>query len=297
MCLEAGFVGPTETRLATRNAVRNVVVLVIIGGSIAAGGGLLGGQIGFLVGLGLGATVASGSWWLSDRVVLRASRSRLIDGTPTDGVRSMLADLSLRAGIPAPSCYVMQNAQPNAFAVGRNSRRAAIVVTEGLLSLLEPAEIRAVLAREVVQIRRNDTVMTSMTGAALSVAFATIEVAGRLAPTRRHGTRDDSEFAPSQGRLMAIYPFRHVQKSRREVEADRGGSDLAGNPEALARALSRIGRYAQVVPMERRLAYLSNWVVNPLIDRRDGTRLLPVNTLLAERIDMLRRAQPERAAP
>jgi heat shock protein HtpX len=293
----AGLVDHTERRLARWNTARSIVVLVIIGGSIAACGGLLGGQVGFLVGMGLGATIASGSWWLSDRAVLRASRSSPIDGTPTDGLRSMLADLSLRAGIPTPRFYVTQNAQPNAFAVGRNPSRAAIVVTEGLLSLLEPAEIRAVLARELVQIRRGDTVMTSMVGAALSVVFAAIELAWRDAPTRRYDTRSAFELAFSQGRPVAIRPLRRARKSRREMEADRGGSDLAGNPEALARALARIDRYAQVVPMGRRLAHVSNWVVNPLGDRRDGTRLVSRKTSLAERINLLRSAQPERAAP
>src|ERR1700722_9315241 len=278
MRLEAGFVGPTEKGLATRNTVRSIVVLVIIGGSIAACGGLLGGRVGFFVGVGLGATVASGSWWFSDRVVRRASRSRPNHGTPTDGLRTMLVDLSSRAGIPTPRCYVMPNAQPNAFAVGRNPRRAAIVVTEGLLSLLEPAEIRAVLAHEVVRIRRRDTAMTSMVGAALSGVFAAIETAGRVAPTRKHDTRKDPEPAPSQGRLVAICPLRHARRRRRESAADRAGSVLAGNPEALARALARIGRYAQMLPMERRHAHLSNWVLNPLGDRSDWTRIFSTNT-------------------
>ena len=294
---EAGFAGPTEKRLATKNAAQSIIVLVLIGGTIAACGGLLGGQVGLLVGVGLGTTVAIGFWWFSDRVVLRASRARSIDGTMTDGFRTMLVDLSLQAGIPTPKCFVMRIPQPNTFAIGRTPRRAAIVVTEGLLSLLEPAEIRAVVAHELIHIRRRETMMTSMVGAALSELFAAIEVAERVAPTRRHGTRGDSELAPSQGRLVAICPRRQDHKSRREVDADRGGSDLAGNPEALARALARIDRYAQAVPMERRLAHVSNWVVNPLGDRGDGTRLFSRETPLAERIDRLRCVQPERAAP
>ena len=293
---DAELVRSTEKRMARKNTVRSIVVLVVIAGSFAACGGLLSGQVGLLVGVGLGVTVVGGSWWFSDRAVIRASGARLIGGYPTDGLHTMLTDLSLRAGIPTPRCYLIQSPQPNAFSIGRSPRRAAIVVTEGLLSLLQPAEVRAILAHELIHIRRRDTVTTALVGAALSGVFAVIEVAGRVSPIRRHGDQEGLGLVPASGTLVMMCPLWRVQRNCRERDADRGGSDLAGSPEALARALARIDLYAQVVPMERRLANVANWVVNPLGDRGDRTWLFSTNTPLADRIDRLRYAQPERVA-
>ena len=84
----------------------------------------------------------------------------------------MVAELSSRAAMAPPRCYVAPISQPNAFAVGRTPHHAAIVVTEGLLSLLEPTEIRAVLAQELIHIRRRDTLATSMVGATASHVIA-----------------------------------------------------------------------------------------------------------------------------
>lgn len=292
---EAESVGFIEERLATRNTVRSIVALVVIAGSIAAFGGLLGGQVGLLVGISLGVTVVGCSWRLSDRVVIRASGARPLGGSATDGLHTTLTDLSLRAGIPTPRCYVTQSPQPNAFAIGRSPRQAAIVVTEGLLSLLQPAEVRAVLAHELIHIRRRDTVTTAMVGAALSVVFAVAELVGCVLPMKRHGDPKGLEPAPAAGTLV-MSSLRRAQRSCRESDADRGGSDLCGSPEALARALARIDLYAQVVPMERRLAHVSHWVVNPLGHRGGRTWSFSRRTPLADRIDRLRCTQPERVA-
>jgi heat shock protein HtpX len=290
---DADLVGSTEKHLAAKNTLWSTAVLAVIAGSIAACGWILGGQFGLAVGIALGVTFVVCFWWFSDRLVIRASGARLIGGAPIDGMHTMLTDLSLRAGIPTPRCYLIQIPQPNAFAVGHSPKQAAIVVTEGLLSLLQPAEVRAVLALELVHIRRRDTVTTTLVGAALSVIFGVVELVG-VSPTRGHGDSMSPEPVPATDTLLSICPLRRAQRSRQESDADRDGSDLAGNAEALARALARIDLYAQVVPMERRLAHVSNWVVNPLGDREDRAWLFATSTPLAERIDRLRCAHPQR---
>ena len=289
------MIGSTEKSLAIENAVRGAIFLGVIGGLIVACGGLLGGHIGLLLGLALGMTFVAGTWSFSDRLVIRASGARCVDGQPTE-LDTMLTELSFRAAIPTPRCYVTPSPQPNAFAIGRTPRHAAIVVTEGLLSLLDPAEIRAVLAHELMHIRRRDTLMTAMAGAALSEVFAVVELTRHFPPLRRRRHKEGPGIALASCTQLVIGLVRHARRSCRESDADRDGSDLAGDPEALARALWRIDRYTQVVPMEMPLAHVSNWVVNPLGDRDGKAWLFSTVPPLTDRIDRLRGAKSERMA-
>ena len=96
--------------------------------------------------------------------MIRASGARPLDARSGSPIHAMLGQLSRRAAIPPPLLYVAPSPQPNAFAIGRSPRHAAIVVTEGLLSLLESTEVQAVLAHELTHIRRRDTLVTSMAG-------------------------------------------------------------------------------------------------------------------------------------
>ena len=282
---EAESIGSTKKGPAIENTVRYAVLLGTVGVVIVACGGLLGGRSGVLVGLGLGVMAAGGFWWFSDRLVIRACGAQASDAPITS---AMLAELSGRAAMPSPRLYVAPNPQPNAFAIGRTPRHAAIVVTEGLLSLLEPTEIRAVLANELTHIRRRDTLVTSMAGATASGVICAAALWKRSRPPGRHIRRGSPGVVVTSGTRLAARLLRFALPSDFESGADRGGSDLTGDPEALARALTRIEGYAQVVPMEVILAQVSAWVVNPLGDTADTAWLFSTDPPVAKRIDRLR---------
>ena len=282
---EADLTGSTEKGPAIENIVRYVVLLGAVGVSIVACGGLLGGRIGAFLGIGLGMMVAGGSWWFSDRLVIRACGAQFPDAPATS---AMLSELSRRAAMPPPQLYVAPNPQPNAFAVGRTPSSAAIVVTEGLLSLLEPTEIRAVLAHELTHIRRRDTLVTSMAGATASGVLGAAALLKRSRPPGTEGYKKGSGVVVTSGTRVVARLLRFALPSDRESGADRGGSGLTGDPEALARALTRMEGYAQVVPMEAILAQVSAWAVNPLGDRADTAWLFSTEPPVAKRIDRLR---------
>jgi heat shock protein HtpX len=282
---EADLTAATEKGPAIENTVRYVVLIGAVSVSIVACGGLLGGRTGAVLGIDLGVIVAGGSWWFSDRLVIRACGAQL-SHTPTTS--AMLVELSRRAAMSPPRLYVAPNPQPNAFAIGRTPSRASIVVNEGLLSLLEPAEVRAVLAHELAHIRRRDTLVTSMAGATASGVLGAVALLRRSRPpgTARNEEGPGIVLTSSMRALARLLRF--ALPSDRESGADRGGSDLTGDPEALARALTRMEGYAHVVPMEAILAQLSAWVVNPLGDRADTAWLFSTDSPVAKRIDRLR---------
>lgn len=290
---EADLIACTEKSPTIENAVRNVVLLGAVGLSIVALGGLLEGPTGVILGFGLAVLVVGGSWRFSDRLVIRACGAQPLDAHAT---WAMLAELSRQAAIPPPRLYVAPSPQPNAFAVGRTPKHAAIVVTEGLLSLLEASEVRAVLAHELTHIRRGDTLVTSMAGATASCFSGVAEVLQRSSSRSRRTSAEPPGVMVTSVTRVAARLLSLVLSGDRESGADRGGSDLTGDPEALARALTRIEGYARVVPMEKTLGYVSAWVVNPLGDRGDSAWLFSTDPPVANRIDRLRTCPGPRVA-
>jgi heat shock protein HtpX len=255
-------------------------------------GGLLGGHVGVIIGFGLGVTVAASSWWFSDRLAIRAAGARVLEASEAAGLHAMVNELAQRAASRPPRLYVSPSPQPNAFATGRSPRHAAVVVTEGLLALLEPTEVRAVLAHELAHVRHRDTLLTSVAGAVATAisAFANLALLSKLIGGRNHedgpgplGAVLVALVAPVAAGLLQLALSRS-----REYQADRAGADLTNDPEALARALERIGCYVDVVPMELMPAQASAWVVNPLGAGVDFARLFCTHPALGDRIARLR---------
>ncbi len=282
-----------------RNTVKTAFLLGAIGGLLVVCAGLIGGRAGVVVGLGLGMAVIGGSWWFSDRLAIRAARARSLGPHEAPGLQAMVAELAQRAALVPPRLHLSPSPQPNAFATGRSPSHAAVVVTEGLLALLEPAEIRAVLAHELSHIRHRDTLLTSV---AAAVATAISAPANPAIFSARRGRSRDVGPGPLGTLLIALVAplaaglLKFALSRSREFDADRAGADLADDPKALARALVRIDGYVGVVPMTLAPAQASAWVINPLGRRVDFARLFSTHPPVAERIARLQVHRTQRAA-
>jgi heat shock protein HtpX len=73
----------------------------------------------------------------------------------------IVENLSITAGIPTPKIYILNEAQPNAFATGRDKKHSAIAVTQGLLEKLERTELEGVIAHEISHIKNRDILLAS----------------------------------------------------------------------------------------------------------------------------------------
>ncbi len=252
------------------DTLKSAALLGTVGGLIVACCGVLGGDLGILVGvaLGLGVTVIGSSWWFSDRLAIRAAGARVLDPSEAPGLHAMVAELAQRAAMLPPGLYLSSSPQPNAFAAGRTAGHASVVVTEGLLALLNPDEVRAVLAYELAHIRRGDALLSSLAGA---VATAISALANVFLLSSLFGGRSSGE-RPGRLRMLLVASVAHwaavllrlTLSARREYDTDRAGADMTDDPEALARALERMGCYVDVVPMDLIPAQATVWVVNPL---------------------------------
>ena len=119
------------------NNVKTAALLAFLGVLFVGFGYFLGGVQGGLFALGFAVLFNFGVYFFSDRIALKASRARPLDDTELPNVRSIVASLAQREGMPMPSLYVIDSPQPNAFATGRSPKNSAVAVTTGIVEMLD----------------------------------------------------------------------------------------------------------------------------------------------------------------
>ncbi len=192
------------------------------------------------------------SFWYSDKIVLAMSRAREIKHEENPELYHIVENLCITAGLPAPKIYLIPEAQPNAFATGRDKNHAVIAVTQGLLEKLEKTELEGVISHELSHIGNKD--MLLMTVVVVLVGFVSI-LSDMFLRTMRFGglRRRDSRKGGQIGAILALAgivlailsPFIAILiqlaiSRKREFLADASGALLTRYPEGLACALEKI---------------------------------------------------------
>jgi heat shock protein HtpX len=230
-------------------------------------GALLGGGQGMLVALALALGINFWAYWFSDTMVLKLYRAQEVDERTAPQLYGTVKELAARAGLPMPRVYLIDEAQPNAFATGRNPEHAAVAATTGILQLLTPRELRGVLGHELTHVMHRD-ILTSTITASIAGAISTLAQFGLF-----FGGRDDDNRNPLVALLVLILApiaamlIQLAISRSREYEADRGGAEVSGDPRALADALAKIDRYARGLPLETAETHPATaqmMIINPL---------------------------------
>jgi len=232
-------------------------------------GAYAGGKTGMLLALLLGGGMNVFAYWFSDRMVLRMYNAQEVDAGSAPQFYGMVMDLARRAGLPMPKVYLIDEAQPNAFATGRNPEHAAVAATTGILQLLSARELRGVMAHELAHVRHRDilisTISATMAGAISALANFAVFFGGRDA--------DGRPSNPLAGVLVAVLAplaaglIQMAISRAREFEADRGGAEICGDANALADALLRIDACARgisMAPAEAHPETAQMMIMNPL---------------------------------
>jgi heat shock protein HtpX len=226
-----------------------------------------------------------GSYWFSDKIVLRMYRASEVSPQDAPELYDMVDRLRQRAGLPMPRVYVIPSDQPNAFATGRNPEHAAVAVTNGIVRLLSRPELEGVIGHELAHIKNRD-ILTSSIAATMASAITMI---ARFAMFFGGGDRDRNPlvnllmliFAPIAAMLIQMAISR-----AREFVADRDGAAIAGNPRALANALARLHQGSERIPMgagNEATAHL--FIVNPFFGGIG--KLFSTHPPMEERIERL----------
>ncbi len=181
----------------------------------------------------------------------------------------MVRDLAQRAQLPMPRVYLIDEDAPNAFATGRDPQHAAVAATTGILSVLTDAELRGVMSHELAHVQHRDilisTISATMAGAISMLANFAMFFGGRDSEGRQ-----TNPIVSILVMLLAPLAASLIQMAisrAREFEADRGGAEISGNPQALASALQKIHRAAQGMPLEaaeRHPETAQMMIMNPL---------------------------------
>lgn len=206
-------------------------------------------------------------YFFSDRLALASSKARPVQEHELPQVYATVRRLALTANMPTPRIYVIDSAQPNAFATGRNPKNSAVAVTAGILETLTEPELEAVLAHELSHVRNRDILIATiaaMLAAALSI-FA--RIAFWTGAGRRRGNDPISGIIALASLILAPIAaiiIRSAISRSREFEADRTGAQLTGQPLHLASALSKIGRATRRIPMRVNPATSTLYIADPL---------------------------------
>ncbi|MFO0313945.1 MAG: M48 family metalloprotease [Planctomycetota bacterium] len=232
------------------NQLKTLVLLGALSALLVGIGGAIGGTATWFF-LALALAMNLGAYFFSDAIVLRMSGARVIDEAQAPALFGMVRELAERAGLPTPKVAIMADPTPNAFATGRTPARAVVAVTEGLLRLADPRELRGVLAHELAHVQNRDTLVATIAGAAAAAVthIANVVQWGALLGV---GRSDDEREGSGAGALLLAFlaPVAAVMlqmgiSRSREYLADESAAELTGDPLALASALAKLQSYGE----------------------------------------------------
>lgn len=238
------------------------------------------------------------SYYYSDKIVLKLNKAR--PATKEENLRlvNILDALVVSSGLPyKPKLYIIEDAQPNAFATGRNPQNAVICVTTGLLNKLEYYELEGVIAHEMAHIKNYDirlsAIVSVMVGfvVMLSDWFTRISFWG--------GTRDKDDdnkgnsfimlvgliflvLSPIFGQLMQLAISR-----KREFLADATAIEFTRNPDGLISALQKISGDPNQLNVANN-ATENMYIVNPFRGKKSSSSLWSTHPSIEDRVEALK---------
>jgi heat shock protein HtpX len=254
------------------NTFKTAILLALLSGLLLVIGELLGGQSGLMIAFVFAIAMNFGSYWFSDRIVLRMYKAQEVGADHP--LHQMTARLAQKANLPMPKVYVIPTASPNAFATGRNPQHAAVAATEGIIRLLDDRELEGVIAHELAHVKHRDILISSV---AATVA-ATIMMVARMAQFAalfggmggRDGRQGGNPIALLATIILAPLAAMIIQAAisrSREFAADRGAAQIVGAPHGLADALRKIDAASRQVPLDANPATAHMFIMKPFSGR------------------------------
>jgi len=242
-------VARNKRRAATLAALPAVVLLLV---GVIVGGAASALVVGVVVGAVAAAVCGAVLWRASPRIVLRALGARPVDEAEVPGPWTQVEGLCATMGLPVPAMYLIDEEIPGALAVGRGLTDGALVLTRGLVALLDPVALEGVLAHELAHVKRGDIAPASV-GAALVLVLGLPVGVGHSVLT--------------------------LAGSGREFEADRHAVSVTRYPPGLRQALDRMclamadgGGPAAGSLAQRRAGQVTRWLFTVPLPGRAGGR-------------------------
>lgn len=253
------------------NTVRTALLLGALTGLILLIGRYFGGRSGMIIAFFFAVAMNFGSYWFSDKIVLRLYRARSVSEREVPRLYATVRQLSQQAGLPMPKVCVIPSESPNAFATGRNPEHAVVAVTQGILDLLNEQELKGVLAHELAHVKHRDILIGSIAATLAGAIMMIASFARWAALFGGVGGREDDDGGGMIGLIamsilapLAAMLIQMAISRSREYAADAAGAGYAGNPQGLASALNKIASASRRIPMKAEAATAHMFIMNPL---------------------------------
>ena len=250
------------------NWLKTSILMAGIVALFGAVGAMLGGSSGMLIALAFAGAMNAYAYWFSDKMVLKMYNAQEVDAQSAPGFYAMVRELAQNAQLPMPKVYIIDEAQPNAFATGRDPEHAAVAATTGIMRMLSERELRGVMAHELAHVKHRDTLISTIS-ASVAGAISSLAQFGMFFS----GGDRERNVHPAMALLVLILApiaamlIQFAISRSREFQADRGGAEISGDPAALAAALRKIHDYAHRIPLataERHPETAQMMIINPL---------------------------------
>ena len=258
------------------------------------------GELSIIIAMIFAIVSTWGSYYYSDKIVLKLNNARPATREEDLKLVNILDSLVISAGLPEkPQLYVIEDAQPNAFATGRNPKHAVICVTTGLLEKLDYYELEGVLAHEMSHIKNYDILLSAVVSVMvgfvviLSDWFTRISFYGDR--RGRDGDNDNNGnaiimliglifliLAPIFGQLMQLAISR-----KREFLADATAIEFTRNPDGLISALEKISADPNELKVANK-ATENMYIANPFRNKKKSSDLWSTHPSTEARIEALR---------
>lgn len=222
---------------------------------------------GIYVGLLFAVGINAVAYFFSDKMAIMAARARPVAENELPEVQGIVNRLAQYMDMPVPRLYFIDSPQPNAFATGRNPKKAVVAVTAGILQLLNRDELEGVIAHELGHVKNRDILISSIA----AMLAAALSIFGRMALFSGGGRgRNNNPFAGILALAsillapVAAMIIRMAISRSREFEADQTGAAVTGRPLHLASALAKISEGTARIPMRVNPAVSQLFIADPL---------------------------------
>ncbi len=280
------------------NTLKTTLLLMTLSLLLIAVGGWFGGTSGMTAALVLAGACNGVTYWFSDKIVLKMYRAREVTRADEPGLLDTVTNLSMKAQLPMPRVYLIDEAQPNAFATGRNPEHGAVAVTSGLLQLLTREELQGVIAHELAHIKNRDILIGTVAATVAAAISYVAQIAqwGMLFGGRKNdGEESGNPLAALAMMIIAPIAALLVQLAisrSREYGADAAAARITDNPQYLAGALNKLQDAGRHIPLQANPATAHMFIINPL-SGGGITKLFSTHPPIEERIARLQRLTHE----
>jgi heat shock protein HtpX len=294
---------PTSFGRDTGLQIRMVVTIFLLGLVYALLVGVLfaAGASGILILIVAGGLLAV-QFFASDKLALRTMGAHEVSPQDAPQLHALIERLCVQADLPKPRIYVMNTSMPNAFAMGRSQKNAAVCATTGIMELLSPSELEGVMAHELTHIANRDVMVMTLAGFFASLASMIVQFGFFFGGGFGGGDGDDDDGPGIMAIILVsvvvyIVSFFLMQAlSRyREFAADRGSAIITGRPSALSSALLKISGTMERIPQTdlRAHAEMNAFYIFPASAKNSVFNLFSTHPPIEKRIAALQRLEAQ----